>query len=250
MSSDVSPKHAKLLALVSGGRCAFPSCRTQLWLEDGEGQASGVLGEMAHIRGEKPTSARYDAAMTQAERNAFPNLIYLCPNHHTEIDGNRAEWPTARVQQMKHDHESWVQGTLGEAMAAVTFAELDIVIKAVAKGAPEEQPDFTVIDPSAKMQRNALTEAVGVLLRIGLANARVVAAYLEQFSAVDDSIGERLKAGFTQEYSRLAATGAVGDELFQGMYEFATKGLKDFKQQAAGLAVLAYLFDTCEVFEK
>lgn len=250
MSGDIPSKQARLLALLSGGRCAFPGCRIELWLGDGAGRPTAVLGEIAHIRGEKPSSARHDGSMTPAERNDYANLIYLCPNHHTEIDKNAAQWTTERLHEIKLEHESWVHRSLGEAMGTVTFAELDIITKAVAKGAPDEALDFTVVDPASKMARNAITASVGGLLRIGLANARVVAAYLDQFAAVDASIGERLKAGFVAEYARLVDDGASGDALFEGMHEFATKGLADFTRQAAGLAVLAYLFDTCEVFEK
>jgi hypothetical protein len=34
------------------------------------------------------------------------------------------------------------------------------------------------------------------------------------------------------------------------MREFASNGQTEFVKQAAGLAVLTYLFETCEIFEK
>jgi hypothetical protein len=57
--------------------------------------------------------------------------------------------------------------------------------------------------------------------------------------------------GFVIEYNRLREQEVlVGDALFEGLLEFACRGSSDFKQRAAGLSVLVYLFEKCEVFEK
>lgn len=53
------------------------------------------------------------------------------------------------------------------------------------------------------------------------------------------------------EYERLKNAELMsGDELFNGLLDFASLGATDFKQRAAGLTVLVYLFEKCEVFEK
>lgn len=63
--------------------------------------------EEAHIRGEKPTAARYDANMTDEERDSVRNLIYLCTDHHTIIDKVEADWPVAALMALKEAHEAW-----------------------------------------------------------------------------------------------------------------------------------------------
>jgi len=70
-----------LLAFRSGDRCAFPDCGIALTIEGGQGNPS-VIGEAAHIAGEREGSARYDPSMTDEQRNHYNNLIYLCPTHH------------------------------------------------------------------------------------------------------------------------------------------------------------------------
>lgn len=47
--------------------CAFPECGKHLTYDAKVGDDTYV-GEAAHIRGEKPTAARYDASMTDEER--------------------------------------------------------------------------------------------------------------------------------------------------------------------------------------
>ena len=68
----------------------------------------------------------------------------------------------------------------------------------------------------------------------------------------DIDFGEHLKEGFVSKiYQRLKNVEKLsGDMLFNALFEFATKGCNDFKQRAAGLSVLVYLFEKCEVFEK
>jgi hypothetical protein len=67
---------------------------------------------------------------------------------------------------------------------------------------------------------------------------------------MDPDFPERLKEGFLAEYERLRAADFTGDELFISMREFSSGGSSEFVRQAAGLAVLSYLFESCEVFEK
>ena len=45
-----------------------------------------VRARICHIRGLNPTSARHDPLMTDRERNAYENLIVLCPNCHDMVD--------------------------------------------------------------------------------------------------------------------------------------------------------------------
>ena len=66
----------------------------------------------------------------------------------------------------------------------------------------------------------------------------------------DINFGERLKQGFVNKYLELKKSGIEGDELFLSLFEFASNNSQDLKTQAAGLAVLTYFFETCEVFEK
>lgn len=77
-----------------------------------------------------------------------------------------------------------------------------------------------------------------------------MASYVEAETQLDPDFPERLKAGFLEKYYALRKVGHKGDELFELMCEFAQQGLKRQSDRTAGLAVLIYLFEICDVFEK
>src|ERR1700721_1588976 len=82
-----------LLAFRSGDRCAFLGCSKQLTVDAPSGGDAVVVGEAAHIAGEKPEAPRYIATMSDEERNHYDNLIYLCGDHHTQIDKQHSHFP-------------------------------------------------------------------------------------------------------------------------------------------------------------
>jgi hypothetical protein len=89
----------KRLFARSGNRCAFPKCPASIVHED------TLLGEVAHIKGLNVGSARHDKTQTPEERNAYPNLILLCPNHHTIIDDDEVSYTVQRLP-IKTAHEA------------------------------------------------------------------------------------------------------------------------------------------------
>lgn len=84
---------------------------------------------------------------------------------------------------------------------------------------------------------------------MGLSRSPEVEKFLANMAQLDSEFPERLKNGFKQKYLALNKDSS-GDELFMDMLEFANSGRSDFKQQAAGLAILTHLFHICEIFEK
>lgn len=90
----------KVLFARSGNRCAFPKCDAAIV------DAETLLGEVAHIKGAKPGSPRYDPAQSPEERHGYDNLILLCPNHHTVVDSDEEAYTVDRLQRMKGAHEA------------------------------------------------------------------------------------------------------------------------------------------------
>jgi hypothetical protein len=143
-----------------------------------------------------------------------------------------------------------VRTQLSDEMPAVGFAELEIVAKGILSANDDTAEDFTIIQPLEKMNKNSLTNNISNLLTIGLSHSRQVEQFIIQLSQIDNSFSGRLITGFKDKYNELKEQGLVGDQLFEGMFEFASGGRKEFKEKAAGLAVLCHLFVACEVFEK
>src|SRR5947209_8517393 len=104
--AEPSRPTVKRLFALSGNRCAFPDCPTRLVERD----TGSVVGEVCHIKGEKPTAPRFDQGQSNEERHAFDNLILLCNVHHKVIDDNPQTYPVERLLKMKEDHETRLDG--------------------------------------------------------------------------------------------------------------------------------------------
>lgn len=237
------------MAFRSGGVCAFPKCGKHLTYEAQVGHDTYV-GEAAHIRGEKPSAARYDDSMTSTERDSVHNLIYLCTDHHTIIDKVEADWPTATLMQLKKSHEAQVRQAMEEAFADVAFPELQNAVSWVTSQAPAANGSFDLTAPDEKIKKNALSNRSRHIIAAGLASRVTVGNYVEAEAQLDPDFPERLKAGFLEEYYAHRKEGHKGDELFELMCASAQRGLRWHADKTAGIAVLIYLFEICDVFEK
>lgn len=90
----------KMLFARSGNRCAFPKCRAPM-------AVNGTLtGEVCHIKGVRPGSARYDPGQTDVERHAYANLVLMCPTHHTVVDDDEEAYTVERLCKIKAAHEA------------------------------------------------------------------------------------------------------------------------------------------------
>lgn len=239
-----------ILAFRSGDLCALPDCGKALTV-DGQQSNPVVIGEAAHIAGENATAARYDATMTDEKQNHYNNLIYLCGGCHTRIDKQAAEFPTQRLHDIKREHEAKLRESRAEAFAKVGFPELEEATQWILRVQPDQaQKDFSLIPPEDKLKKNDLQNESRVIITMGLSVAREVRAFVESVSQTDSNFPERLKTGFLGEYYLLKQQGHSGRNLFDLMCSFAQKGFDSQAKRSAGLAVLIYLFETCEVFEK
>ncbi|MDB5070436.1 MAG: hypothetical protein JWM87_1547 [Candidatus Eremiobacteraeota bacterium] len=88
------------LYLLSGNQCAFPSCRRVMIDENG-----AFVGQVCHIEAAEPGGERFNAAMTNAQRSAFENLMLMCYEHHVATDDVEA-YPTEFLREMKLRHEA------------------------------------------------------------------------------------------------------------------------------------------------
>jgi hypothetical protein len=69
-------------------------------------ETGSIVGEVCHIKGEKPTAPRYDETQDNAARHGFENLILLCNVHHKIIDDVPDQYPVQRLIDMKAAHEN------------------------------------------------------------------------------------------------------------------------------------------------
>lgn len=242
---DIKPSQIKLLWGKAQARCAI--CKVNLIKSSQEGKEF-LVGEMAHIEGENIGSARYNQGMTDEERAAYGNLVLLCPTHHTEIDKNSHHYPVEKLRQIKKDHEKWVEDSLRSQLPEITFVELEVILKYLTS-APIiiETDSITVIPPGKKIKKNDLSVEVGNFITMGMMQVKLVEDYLNKHP--DVQFAARLSKGVVDKYAEIRENGLIGDVLFYELLDFAANQSMDFKKRTAGLAVLVYLFEKCNVFE-
>lgn len=251
MSGAISPKDSKILCTKSGNRCALPDCRKELVIDSNSNDPAALIAEMAHIKGEKPGSARYDASMTDPERNSFENLLLLCPSCHKKIDKQPNSYSFQLLLKYKKEHEEWIIKSTTSEVMNVSFSELDIITKHLLSNIGIKNDSLTLIPPKDKIKKNGLSNSTAQQILIGMTQVIQVSEFIEKTSAISPGFSDSLINGFVTEYQRLRdLENEVGDNLFDRLVDFSCNSSSNFKQRAAGLSVLVYLFEKCEVFEK
>ena len=157
-----------------------------------------------------------------------------------------------RLLEIKANHERSVAEAVGGGLATVTFKELEQATRWVSQVPPSAAGlDFSRVSIENKIQRNGLSLSSQNLIASHLAAAPQVRSFIQELSQDDPGFPERLTSGFLQHYYTLRHRGmSSGEDLFNSMCMFARRGFGDFKTQCAAQAVLVYLFETCEVFER
>ncbi len=239
----------KLLFGRAALRCAFPTCRREVASPD-EDTPKTQIGKIAHIIGHSDDGPRGDSSFPREKLDTYHNWILLCPTCHDTADVEPEKYTVELLRNAKAEHESWVRASLAIEIPNIGFAELEIVTKSIATSSRLILSDFVLTPPLEKMNKNGLTPAIHSLLSMGLSRNSEVKAFIQMYAEIDTNFPDRLKEGFIVEYDRLKSSNIVGDALFETLLQFSSGNSSDFKRTAAGLAILSYLFESCEVFEK
>lgn len=244
----LDPRAVNRLFGKAAGLCSFTACRASL-VESDDGSFRVIdIAEVGHMVANSPTGPRGADTPPEFGRDDETNLILLCPNHHTLVDKMPVRYTLPVLREMKTSHERWVRESLQKAMVGVTQVQLEAVARYLAGVPAMGPPDFHLIPPQKKLDKNGLSASVREQLTLGIPRSKEVARFLATEARTDPDFPDQLKAGFTGEYARLWQSGLRGDDLFRGLYHYATRGSREFNGIAAGLAILAYLFEACEVF--
>ncbi|MFA6563471.1 MAG: HNH endonuclease signature motif containing protein [Verrucomicrobiia bacterium] len=239
----------KLLWGLAQARCAYPACRKLLIKEATEHDREAVIGKIAHIISISPNGPRHDSTKTADFLNSYANLLLLCANHHDEVDAQASTFTVETLLRWKKDHEAWVFSRLEQAASGVGFAELEVVCSAWVETGGKPSDVSAPTAPAEKMKKNGLTDKLRPRLSLGLSLFPEVESFVQGFGRLDSTFPERLKTGFVKRYNECLAREIKGDALFEALHDFASAGSSNFVRQAAGLGVLCYLFQKCEVFE-
>lgn len=252
MGRKYPTKDVKLLWGLAAGRCAFPDCKTTCIAPASEQDNAAVLGKIAHIVAHSDDGPRANPSMHPDDRDKYDNWILLCATHHDLVDAQSNTYTITNLLDWKSAHENWVQARLVQYIPSVGFAELEMITQSIINvPIPTDQTiNFQLTNPADKLTKNNLTNRTHFKITMGLSKAKEVQDFVEQASTLDPTFSGRLKSSFIQEYEKLKTNGLNGDALFESLHQFACPSTKPFEHQAADLAVITYLFEKCDIFER
>ena len=121
-----SQKTLKILFALSGNKCAYPECENTVIEPSTEKSDAIVFARICHIYAISVNGLRGKIGLTSAELNSPDNLILLCPNHHTVVDGQHETYPAKMLKEWKRQHEAKMiekrfSTDLGNASSNVSF---------------------------------------------------------------------------------------------------------------------------------
>lgn len=126
-------------------------------------------------------------------------------------------------------------------------ALMDSVISAMGGGAINDS-DLKPV-PIDKLEFNKLPEHWCGLIRGGIQNAPYVAAFIRQHH--DPEAGMKIAAAFNERYRMLRLEGLDPGVIMDRLYEGITGvGSVTTQRQVAAHALLAHLFESCDIFER
>ena len=99
--TSIPQRTLKVLFARSMNQCAFPGCAATIV----DPKDDVVYGEVCHIEGVEPGSARYNPQRDANTLNDYDNLILLCERHHKLVDAEPERYTVPYLRQIKAAHE-------------------------------------------------------------------------------------------------------------------------------------------------
>jgi hypothetical protein len=186
------------LASLANGTCYWPGCPEPVAVFIDEKPVHNL--HMAHIRGFKPTSARYDPEMTDEERNSFPNLTLLCKPHHYIVDTEADKYPVELLHEWKSGREGDGQAAL-KGLRNVTEERLQELITEAIESRDayvnEALNRFAEVDSEAASVLRGLIEELNELHRRPVLDPDTVDLFFQAtrgFHFNEDTVGTFMEA--------------------------------------------------------
>lgn len=148
--------------------------------------------------------------------------------------------------------ENDLSALLGPAPSQTTLVRLGVsdlepVLRHICQQPPTQGPDLRPV-PAGKLAYNQLSADAATLLTAGMTRADLLKKYFRLRPLERDRIAE----SFKREYALLKTDCLAPDDILMALQRFAGGGTSDTTpaRETAILAVLAYLFEECDIFER
>ena len=124
-------------------RCAYPGCHQPLYSEDTLSGAWVLNSRICHINARSEGGPRWDPRQSAEDNRAESNLVLMCLEHASIIDGPKAldTYPAERLLAWKRDQiaefqqlrQGWpLTNSMAEAAIGVSFTDVAVAMYASA----------------------------------------------------------------------------------------------------------------------
>ncbi|UPL51266.1 ABC-three component system protein [Hymenobacter sublimis] len=127
----------------------------------------------------------------------------------------------------------------------ITFEEIKHVLEQLAHSLPE-QPAHIQEVPPGKLNANSLSSNSRNLVRMGMGLAPRVGDFFGTHR-FDPELGNRVAQVLREEYIRLKGSRIGPDAIYSALFNLIRQ--HQHSSEAAALAILAYFFERCDIFE-
>jgi len=152
--------------------------------------------------------------------------------------------------RLNHESKEMIFGPVPEeeTFKSMTLEDLEPVIDSLMKVDLDPRQELPPPPSHLKLEKNNLSEDASNLLLLGRSRVRLVEILFQKSGPVE--MGEKIAESFRNRYCELNTYNLSADEIFMYLQKFAHFfEKKSPNHQAAVMAVLAYLFDNCDIFE-
>jgi hypothetical protein len=129
MRDDFSDKVKRLLAHRVNLHCSNPECGAQTAGPQARSEKALNIGVAAHITAAAPGGPRYDASLTQKQRRASTNGIWLCQNCAKLVDNDRVRYTADLLRQWKADAERQALDRIGRGDTSLSQVDVALLEK-------------------------------------------------------------------------------------------------------------------------
>ena len=119
LQRNYSKRTLKVLFALSGNQCAYPECTNTVIEPATEKSDAIVTAHICHIYAISTNGPRGKHGLTETELNDPENLILLCQNHHSKVDGQHETYTADMLKEWKQTHESKMQKGLSADLGSV-----------------------------------------------------------------------------------------------------------------------------------
>ena len=233
----------------SAGRCAFPECRIKVSLPGNDTDGPATVGDIAHMYSYRNGGPRPNPDGFTKETNEYDNLLLLCKNHHRQVDVQSNTYTVTMLKQWKYDLEQWVDEQLR--LTEFGYKELAQIITWLADVDDHQSSIGVDLTPiRQKISRNGFSDRIANLVATGVSRRILVKKYVNHQAQIDPWYPERLLSPLVTRYNELRQSTSNSDHIFNDMRQFASGNSTEFELQSAGLVLIVYFFELCDLFEK